>query len=287
MMIVDLSQIAIASLMVQTQAWKPGARVDLNIDLLRHIVLKGLKDAIAPHKREYGDIIIACDCGKSWRKVAFQYYKYKRAEGKAAYAIDWTAFYTFLNELIEEIRDNFPYTVISVPHAEGDDIIGTIVRWYQQNQLLEPIMIVSGDKDFKQLHNERTRQYSPILRKFVGTRDAALELKEHIIKGDRNDGVPNILSNDDCLATGDRQKKITAGRLALHMEMDPSEYPTTVQRNWHRNELMISLEKTPQRLKDQIIETFQDQINNPTKNNVFNYLFNKGLKELQLAAGDF
>ena len=27
-------------------------------------------------------------------------------------------------------------------------------------------------------------------------------LEEHILKGDKSDGIPNILSNDDCLDLG-------------------------------------------------------------------------------------
>jgi hypothetical protein len=273
--------------MMQTQAWKKGARVDMNIDLIRHIVLNGVLQVVKNHRRQYGTVIIACDQGTSWRKLAFEYYKGARKATRDAFKLDWVTFFKFLDELISELKESFPYIVLNIPHAEGDDVIGTIVRWYQENQVFEEILIVSGDKDFKQLHNERTRQFSPILRKFIGTTDPALELKEHIIKGDRGDGVPNILSADGCLVLGDRQTKMSAKRLKKYMELDPSEYEPTVQRNWARNKMLIDLASTPQRLQDQILEQFKHQQDNPNKNRVFDYLFKYSLKELQASAGDF
>lgn len=287
MLIIDFSQVAIASLMSQTQAWKKGARVDLNIDLLRGIILKAILLTVQAYKREYGDVIIACDHGKSWRKAAFEYYKGNRSKTRDSYQIDWPTYFQFHGELCEELREYFPYTVISVPHAEGDDIIGTIVRWYQENMMMEEILIISGDKDFKQLHNERTRQYSPILRKYIGCTDPVKDLKELIICGDRNDGVPNILSADACLVNKDRQTKMSAKRREFYMATDPEEYEPTVKRNWSRNELLIDLNKTPQRLKDQILESFHEQRANPTRNRVFDYLFKFNLKELQPSAGNF
>ncbi len=287
MLIIDLSQIAIASLMVQTQAWKPGAVVELNVDIVRNLVLNSIRMNLSLHRKRPEEIIIACDTGKSWRKAAFQFYKGKRGTTRETFAIDWEKYFAFLELLINDLKTDFPYIVITVPHAEGDDVIGTLVRWYQQNQVFEEIMIISGDRDFKQLHNERTRQYSPTLRKFVGSTDPALEKKIHIIKGDSNDGVPNILSADGCLVHGIRQTKMSPKRLAHFLETDPEDYEATPKRNWHRNKLLIDLDETPQRLKDAIIEQFEHQRANPTKNNVFNYLFKHSLAELQGQAGEF
>lgn len=287
MLIIDLSQIATASLMVQTQAWKPGARVDINVDLVRGLVLNSIRMNLVNHRKKPEDIIIACDTGVSWRKAAFPYYKGKRSKSRTEMKIDWKTYFAFLDILIQDLKDHFPYIVIDVPHAEGDDVIGTLVRWYQENALFEEIMIISGDKDFKQLHDDRTRQFSPILRKFIGTSDVALEKKQHIIKGDRDDGVPNILSADGSFVLDIRQQKMSAKRLEYYTQTDPADYEPTVQRNWHRNKLMIDLDETPQRLKDQIMASFHQQRDNPNKNGVFNYLFKHSLAELQGQAGDF
>jgi hypothetical protein len=273
-------------LMMQTQAWK-SVTVEMNLDMIRHLILNSLLYSMRNHKAQYGDCIIACDNGSSWRKHAFTAYKGLRGATKDKYKIDWGKYYAFLNEVIEDLKNEFPYTVVSVPHAEGDDVIGVLVRHYQTTKMMEEILIVSGDKDFRQLHDDRTKQYSPILRKFVTVSDAAREIKEHVIKGDRLDGVPNILSADNCLVAGDRQTKMSSKRLEKYMTLEVSEYEPTVQRNWARNDLMINLDRIPDRIQQAVMTEFEDQSKTSQHNNVFNYLFKKGLKELQGAAAEF
>ena len=49
-------------------------------------------------------------------------------------------------------------------------------------------------------------------------------LTEHILKGDKSDGIPNILSNDDCLDLGIRQtplrKPVLEKYLRISIEND-------------------------------------------------------------------
>jgi hypothetical protein len=52
------------------------------------------------------------------------------------------------------------------------------------------------------------KQYSPILKRFISTDDPILFVKEHIIRGDRGDGIPNFLSADNVFVLGERQKSI-------------------------------------------------------------------------------
>ena len=64
-------------------------------------------------------------------------------------------------------------------------------------------MILSGDKDFIQLHKyKNVTQYSPITKKFVNGIDPDEYLYEHILKGDVSDGVPNVLSVDNTFTDG-------------------------------------------------------------------------------------
>ena len=71
--------------------------------------------------------------------------------------------------------------VLSVDNAEADDIIAILCREAHNNK--EKVMIVSGDKDFIQLHKyDEVNQYSPIQKKFVKD-DTKKYLHEQIIKG--------------------------------------------------------------------------------------------------------
>ena len=87
--------------------------------------------------------------------------------------------------------------------VELDDVIATLCA--QQTEDL--YLIISGDKDFIQLqHYGNVYQFSPLLKSFIGEQlDNTVFLREQIIKGDRSDGVPNILSDDDIFLRDERQ----------------------------------------------------------------------------------
>ena len=56
-------------------------------------------------------------------------------------------------------------------------------------------------------------QFSPLLKSFIGEQeDATVFLREQIIKGDRSDGVPNILSDDDIFLRDETQRPIETSR---------------------------------------------------------------------------
>ena len=87
------------------------------------------------------------------------------------------------------------------------------------------MLIVSGDKDFIQLqkHNFVT-QYSPVLKKFVNGIDPDVYIKEHILKGDRSDGVPNFLSPDNTFVDEMRQRAISKKKLATWIDLEPEDF---------------------------------------------------------------
>ena len=90
---------------------------------------------------------------------------------------------------------------MDVEGAEADDIIGTLVP---RHIMSENILIISSDGDFPQLqmYNGRSsftvKQYNPSQKKFIISENPLQELKEKIIRGDKGDGIPNVLSSSDC-----------------------------------------------------------------------------------------
>ena len=72
MLVVDYSQTIISNLMAEI-----GNRRDIDIDvnLLRHMVINTLRSYKVKFGREYGEMVIACDNRKYWRKQVFPYYK--------------------------------------------------------------------------------------------------------------------------------------------------------------------------------------------------------------------
>ena len=194
MIIVDINQIMISNLMVQINGRQA---VDLSEDLVRHMVLNSLRAHNKKFRKEYGEMVIACDSKNVWRREIFPNYKAGRKASREKSDHDWDYIFSLLGQIKDEIKTFLPYKVIQVETAEADDIIATLIKKVDRMIIPEhqkKVLILSGDKDFIQLHNKNVRQYNPVLSKFVGKgEDPSIYIKEHILKGDRSDGIPNVL----------------------------------------------------------------------------------------------
>lgn len=193
---------------------------DINKNFLRHLILNKIRMYNKKYRAEYGELVIALDCthGKgnsnsNWRYDYFEHYKANRSKARDESGIDWGLIFSIVAEITAEIKQYFPYRIIEVPKCEADDVIGWMC---EHKDMHDKIMIVSGDKDFRQLQRYvGVKQYSPIVKKML-TEPKPLEyIKEHTIRGDTSDGVPNVLSLETTLVTdGLRQKSITKKLLA-------------------------------------------------------------------------
>ena len=72
MIIVDINQIMISNLMVQINGRNA---VELSEDLVRHMVLNSLRAHNKKFRKEYGQMVIACDSSNVSRSTAFPKYK--------------------------------------------------------------------------------------------------------------------------------------------------------------------------------------------------------------------
>lgn len=285
MILLDLNQVMIANFMSQI-----GNHTDTKIDegLFRHMVLNSIR-SFKQKFNSYGELIIACDDKKLWRRDVFTYYKANRKKSRDESELDWSSIFNTLNKIKLELKEYFPYRVIQVEGAEADDVIATLVSEYGTFLQTNPIMILSGDKDFRQLHRyANVSQFDPINKKFITETEPDNYLKELIIKGDRGDGIPNILSPDDCIVTGTRQKPISAKKLKQYMDMSESELENDplVGNAWKRNKTLIDLKVIPDSVKDNIMVEFHGQKDKP-RDKIFNYMINNKMKFLIEHINDF
>ena len=282
MIIFDYQQIAISNLMEQIGSSK--SSVDEN--LVRHMILNTIRTYVKKFKESHGpEVIIACDNRNYWRRDVFPHYKAGRKKARAASGHDWSSIFESLNKIREELKESSPYKVIDVDGAEADDIIGTLVQKYSAN---EKVMILSSDKDFAQLQRyPNVEQFSPILKKFVKEPFPLIQLKQLIIRGDKGDGIPNILSSDDVFVAGGRQKPITESKIIKWLNQDPKEFCNDEMfRNYSRNEIMIDPTKVPDSLKQNILNTYE-AAKGKTKQEFMNYMIANRLKNLLEVAHEF
>jgi 5'-3' exonuclease len=279
MILVDLNQVLLAGLMAQIANQKG----KLDEHLIRHMVLNIIRNHVKNFKAEYGEVVLCCDNRKYWRKEYFPFYKANRKKNRDKSNLDWHMIFDILAKLKVELKENFPYKVIDVEGAEADDIIGTLVPRHAPH---EKILILSSDGDFLQLQqNHNVKQYNPSQKKYVVSPNPIMDLKEKIIRGDKGDGIPNVLSSSDCFVRDLRQTPITQKVLDKLMRESYLEQEETIKSNFIRNSTLIDLSFIPENIKTKIINTYEET--KPAKGKLLNYFIEHKLKNLMEVIEEF
>ena len=281
MILLDLNQVCISNLMAQL-----GNHTNTHMDeeLLRHMVLNTIRSLKTKFK-DWGELVICCDDKKVWRKDIFPYYKANRKKARDESELDWGLIFNTLNKIKQEIKDNFPYRVIQVTGAEADDVIGTLAPRLSAS---ERVLILSSDADFKQLQKyDNVKQYNPMLGIYVTSKHPTKDLKEKIIRGDKGDGIPSILSADDVFVAGRRQPPISKKKLDVWLENSPKDCLSEEEyRNYIRNDTLINFDNIPTAIKENIIKEY-DESKPSTKQKLYKYFVENKLISLLECIEDF
>ena len=282
MIIVDLNQVMLSNLMVQL-----GNHLNAHVEenMVRHMVLNSLRSYKAKFSDEFGELVIACDNTNIWRKKEFVYYKANRKKSREGSELDWKSIFECLGKIRAELKEFFPYRVVDVESAEADDVIATLVKEYHDK---DKILIMSGDKDFIQLQKySNVKQYDPVRKRWIEHDNPARYLREHILKGDSGDGVPNVLSSDNCFVIGERQKPLTKKRMDVLLTLEPEEFNDSIAtRNFFRNQTLIDLSFVPGYISDKVIEQYESQTNRD-RSKLLNYFMTNKLKNLMVNLQEF
>ena len=279
MIILDMNQITLANVMMNFHMNKSD---ELEEDMVRHMILNSIRMYRTMFKDEYGEIVLAYDSRHYWRREIFPQYKQNRKKGREKDNFDWNSIFELLNAMKSEFKEILPYKFLEVYGAEADDIIATLCKEYQDQKT----MIVSGDKDFIQLQKyKNVKQYSPILKKYVNGHNPDTYIKEHILKGDSSDGVPNVLSPDHTFVEGLRQRPLSKKKIEAWIKSETG-MSDEVKRNYQRNHKLINLDNTPEDLQKSILDTFNEAPYGD-RSKILTYFIENKLKELTDSIGDF
>ena len=280
MILIDMNQIAVANLMMNL---KMNNSKTIDESMVRHMILNSIRMYRMEHHDEYGEVVLTWDSKHSWRRDYFPEYKASRRKGREESSLNWDDIFGTLNKIRNEIKENFPYKYLEVFGAEADDIIGFLCEENRD----EKIMIISGDKDFIQLQKyPNVKQWSPITKKQVNGFDPTIYLKEHILKGDTSDGVPNVLSPDNTFIDGLRQRPLSRKKIQSWLLGGGSDWNDEVKRNFQRNSTLIDLSRTPEELKNQIRLEYNNAPHGD-RSKLLNYFMQNNLKELTENIGEF
>tara|TARA_B100000131_G_C18086491_1_gene600395 strand:+ start:241 stop:1092 length:852 start_codon:yes stop_codon:yes gene_type:complete len=283
MILIDYNQMIIANFMMFQKQFEPGKENDM----VRHMVLNNIKMIRNRFCEKFGnDMVFCCDNKNNWRRDFFPLYKAnrKKAREENKQNIDWKSLFDVIENIRIEIEENLPYKVVTLDGCEADDIIGVICKNYNS----EPILIVSSDKDFVQLQKYKNiHQWSPLTKKFLKDSKPEHQLRALILKGDRSDGVPNILSRDDVLVEGLRQKPLSKKKLESWISGNPEElFEGEVLRNYKRNETLIDLARIPESIQINIKTRYESE-QYTGRDRMLNYFIKHRLKELTNSIQEF
>ena len=281
MIIIDMNQIALASVMMQLRM---NDTKEVDEDMVRHMILNSIRNYVMQFKSDYvesdADVILAWDSKHYWRRDYYPQYKDGRKKTRESSNLDWNEIFGVTNKIRDEIKENLPYKSVEVYGAEADDIIAIVSNSYDK------VMIVSSDKDFIQLHNDNIKQWSPVTKQEVNGHNPDTYIKEHVLKGDSGDGVPNVLSPDHTFTDGLRQKPLGKKRIEKMINENMSDWNDEVKRNYQRNYKLINLKNIPKDIQSNIV----DEISKSScgdRSKLLNYFTVNKLKTLTENIGDF
>lgn len=284
MILIDLNQVVIANVVQQINILKENI---VEEDFVRHMILNSIRSVKVKFGEEFGDLILCSDSNNYWRKELFPQYKANRKKKQNDSNVDWSQIFKVLSKIKTEIKETFPYRYLEVGTCEADDIIGTLVKNFAGK---EKILIISTDKDFVQLQKyPGVSQYSTITKSWIQENNPHEYLIEKILRGDKGDGIPNYLSEDDSFFPEvKRQKRLSSQRIEeLVFSKKPESLMSTKEHaGFLRNKYLIDLECIPEDLQTKILEEYEKPIIG-SHTNVYRYLMSKGLKTLINNIGDF
>ena len=271
--------------------------VTTDIGYLRHLIINTLRSYSVKFRDRYGDMVICLDSKDgTWRKEIFPYYKAQRHKLKIDSGIDWKQVFSDVDIIIKEIQEYLPYKCIYIKGLEADDVIAIlaknaekICRHNELGLMDEDVLIVSNDKDYVQLHKLfYVVQYKPRSGTFVKEKNSDFLLTELILKGDKSDGIPNILSSEDTFVTmGKRQKSVTTDFIKTFLKDGVSCLNEEAKKRYYLNKKLISFDDIPDEYVSSVLDEYSKSKKNFSRFELFEYFTRNGLKELTSRIKDF
>lgn len=269
-------------------AQKDATNQDEMVSYWRHLLLSSVlnkKNIIKPD-----EIILVLD-HHSWRKDFFKFYKAKRELKRNEDLVGHQFFIDTSNQFIEEIKENFPWVIIKEYGCEGDDVIFVLAKELSKEN---KVVIGSIDKDLLQLLllNDNIEYFSFMDDSYKTIEKSYEFILRHIIHGDSGDGIPNILTQDNCFVSGIRQKGCGDKKINEILSFGLEEYieKHKLKDNWIRNKTLIELKENE--YNEKYYKNVLTQYQNYTKNKydflkILSYFRKHKLKKLQENINEF
>ena len=245
------------------------------VELTEHTLECSLAQSIYWFKKkfqdEYGHTVICCDSKSNWRRDIFPYYKQRRRDKRSNDEKDWDNIFNMFSVVKTNFSKNLQETVLEIEGLEGDDLIALGTKLISK----KPHLIISSDKDMTQLLSQNgVKMFHVLHQEFAefNPKDFVLQ----VLKGDRSDGVPSILCEDDHFVKEDTQiRRLTKKYTDPINTLDPEIIRTTfadfsdvdmIVKHFKRNKQLIDLDEIPEKynaiFKQEFLKAYNSQKNN-------------------------
>lgn len=258
---------------------------DIDEDLLRSMILTRINTLNKKlSKGRPFKVVIAIDSRMGyWRKDIFPQYKGLRKKDRDESKVDWDSIFEKWTRIVQEYKTNIPYYFIDVDYAEADDIHAALC--FKLHDLFTEIINCSSDEDMaqlmKQFHN--VKQFSLKRKKMITLESVSYDLFEHIVKGDRGDGIPNILSEQTAIVDGVKQASVFAKKVEEWRHNGGIRHPeqfcdAAMLERFKLNKKLVDFNEIPEDLIDKIYQTYEEY--KLPKRRAFDYFIKHKLTKL-------
>lgn len=287
--LIDMSQISLATTM---HTFEEGQK--LTTPMVRHLILSTLKFNVMKFKNEYPEIIVCLDNAKNgyWRRDYAYYYKLNRKQGREESKWDWDGYFEGMHTVMGEFKVNMPYPVIDIDKAEADDAIAVLTKKFALEG--RPVLIVSSDGDFVQLHKYKgVKQWSPMQKKFVKPKSGsvAVDLMTKLVKGDKKDNVASIKVRSDFWYTHVEGERTPPTKTSFILDMVDAEDPMSLLSESEKvrfieNQKLIDFDFIDEKISASILECYNNY-QKPPRKKIYPYFVKSGLSKLLQNVNDF
>lgn len=244
-LLIDFSHLSIRNLFADREIINnPNPEFNLH----RHQLITSLLFLIK--KFNPNEVVLGIDNKLNWRKKLYTDYKAHRKAKRDQDVFPWDAYYTYLEELIQDIKDNFPFKVIEQRYAECDDIIAILCKY---SPFSGENIVVTSDKDFVQLLSlPHVKIYDPIKRKFMEEKQPKIFLEAKILMGDKSDNIPAIKPR-----VGEKTAwKLANNKDELDALLHDAESGKAYRKNYKLNRILIDFNSIPDVIKTKVLKQY-------------------------------
>lgn len=289
--LLDFSQIALATALNNFED-----KDKITISMMRHLVLTSIKKNVTTFRKQgYTKFIICIDNAKSgyWRRDYAYYYKKNRGKAREESKWDWEGYFNASHQVTEELIKYMPYITMNIDKIEADDHIAVLTKKLSLEG--HPVLIISSDGDFTQLHKyPNVKQWSPMQKKWVKIKSGSAEIDcmTKILKGDKKDNVAAVKVRSDFWFTkidGERTPSIKTAlveEIANDREKAQTLLTEAEYKRYQENLVLIDFDYIPEEIASSILD-YYESYKVPPRGKIYSYFVKSGLSKLTNHMNEF